>query len=123
MKGRLNVLALAAATITFIGLPSQNALRAATSPGKTVEINAKRFSFEPGTVTLKQGVPVTLELHSADTAHGLRVSELGIDLKAAKGATVQQTITPDKTGDFAGHCSTFCGAGHGAMTLTFHVVP
>ena len=30
-------------------------------------------------------------------------------------------FTPDKTGDFVGHCSVFCGSGHGSITLTLHV--
>ena len=123
MKGRLTALTALVATVSLAGWSSQQSMRAATTPGKTVEISAKRFSFEPGIVTLKQGVPVTLELHSVDTAHGLRVSELGVDLRAAKGAPAQETITPNKLGEFVGHCSTFCGAGHGAMSITFRVVP
>jgi cytochrome c oxidase subunit 2 len=123
MHRKLTVLAILAAALSVVGLTSQHGVRAQTTPGKTVEINAKRFSFEPATVTLKQGMPITLELHSLDTAHGLRVNELGINLKAAKGASAQQTISPDKAGDFVGHCSTFCGSGHGAMSVTFHVVP
>ena len=31
-------------------------------------------------------------------------------------------FTPDKAGDFVGHCSVFCGSGHGGMMLTLHVV-
>jgi cytochrome c oxidase subunit 2 len=31
-------------------------------------------------------------------------------------------FTADKTGDFVGHCSVFCGSGHGGMSLTLHVV-
>ncbi len=121
MKERLITVTVLLAAACLLGLPSQRNVHAATPQGTTVQINAKRFSFEPSEVTLKLGVPVTLQLHSMDTAHGIRVTELGIELKAAKGATAQQTITPDKTGDFVGHCSTFCGAGHGAMALTFHV--
>jgi cytochrome c oxidase subunit II len=123
MHRKLTVFVVTVAALSLVGLLSQHSLRAETTPAKTITINAKRFSFEPGTVTLKQGVPVTLELHSDDTAHGLRVNELGINLKAAKGATTRQVITPGKAGDFVGHCSTFCGSGHGAMSITFHVVP
>jgi cytochrome c oxidase subunit 2 len=123
MKGRLIVLTALVATVSLVGVSSQRRVRAATSQARTVEINAKRFSFDPSTVTLTQGVPVTLELHSMDTAHGLRVSELHIDLKSAKGVRTQETITPDKAGTFVGHCSNFCGSGHGAMAITFHVVP
>jgi cytochrome c oxidase subunit II len=87
-----------------------------------IEVTAKRFNFTPVELTLKKGEPVVLVLKSEDTNHGIRVKELGIDLKAAKGQTSEFTFTPDKTGDFAGHCSTFCGSGHGSMKLTVHVV-
>jgi cytochrome c oxidase subunit 2 len=43
-------------------------------------------------------------------------------LKAGKGATSEVEFAPEKTGDFVGHCSVFCGGGHGSMMLTLHVV-
>lgn len=89
---------------------------------RQIEVLAKRFSFTPSELTLKKGEPVVIVLKSEDATHGIRVKELGIDFKAAKGQTNQVTITPDKTGDFAGHCSSFCGSGHGSMALTVHIV-
>jgi cytochrome c oxidase subunit 2 len=89
---------------------------------RRIEVTAKRFAFTPGELTLKKGEPVVLVLKSEDVAHGLRVKELGIDLKVPKGQTSEATITPDKTGDFVGKCSSFCGSGHGSMRLTIHVV-
>ena len=123
MKVRLSVLALLLMTIGLTAhLPLQSVL-AADASGKTIQISAKRFSFSPAEVTLKKGEATTIVLHSEDVPHGLRVREVGLDLKVGKGATAQATITPDKTGDFVGHCSTFCGSGHGSMSITFHVVP
>jgi cytochrome c oxidase subunit 2 len=89
---------------------------------KRVEVVAKRFSFEPATLTLKKGEPVVLVLKSADEAHGLRFRELNLDVRVGKGGTSEVRFTPDKAGDFVGHCSVFCGSGHGAMMLTLHVV-
>jgi cytochrome c oxidase subunit 2 len=89
---------------------------------RRVEISAKRFSFDPGTITLKKGELVVLVLKSSDVPHGIRVRELGLDMKAPKGGSAEVRFTPDKTGDFVGHCSVFCGAGHGSMTIAFHVV-
>ena len=94
---------------------------AQTAP-RRIEVSAKRFSFTPGELTLKKGEPVVLVLQSADTTHGIRIKELGIDLRAAKGQISELTFTPAKAGDFVGHCSNFCGSGHGSMTLTIHVV-
>jgi cytochrome c oxidase subunit 2 len=89
---------------------------------RRIEVTAKKFGFTPGELTLKKGEPVVLVLKSEDVAHGIRIKELGIDLKATKGQTSEFTFTPDKTGDFVGHCSLFCGRGHGSMNLTIHVV-
>ncbi len=123
MKARLTASALLLAALGLTGGPSPRAVHAAEHEQKTIQISARRFSYDPAEVTLKKGEPVTLIVRSTDVAHGLRARDLGLDLNVGKGKTAQATITPEKTGDFVAHCSTFCGAGHGAMTVTFHVVP
>jgi cytochrome c oxidase subunit 2 len=87
-----------------------------------VEVTAKRFGFDPAELTLKKGEPVDLVLKSADVAHGLRFRELNVDVKVSKGGTSEIQFTPNQTGTFVGHCSVFCGVGHGSMTLKLHVV-
>lgn len=87
-----------------------------------IEITARRFAYAPAEITLKKGVPVILVLKSADVAHGLRCSELHLDLKIDKGGAAEATFTPDKAGVFIAHCAVFCGSGHGQMTLTIRVV-
>jgi cytochrome c oxidase subunit 2 len=87
-----------------------------------IVISAKRFAFSPSVVTLKKGLPVVLVLKSEDVPHGIRFKEFGIDTKANKGKTSEVAFTPNQTGTFVGHCAVFCGAGHGTMILTLHVV-
>jgi len=87
-----------------------------------VEVKAKRYAFEPAEITVRKGEAVELRLTSVDVAHGLRIRELKIDLHANKGKTATTTFTPEAPGTFVGHCSIFCGSGHGQMTLTIHVV-
>jgi cytochrome c oxidase subunit 2 len=87
-----------------------------------IEVTAKRFDFAPAEITLKKGEPVVLVLKSTDVAHGIRFKELNVEVKVGKGGTSETTFTPDKTGTFVGHCSVFCGSGHGSMKLTLHVV-
>jgi cytochrome c oxidase subunit 2 len=89
---------------------------------RRIEVTAKRFAFSPSEITLKKGEPVIVVLKSVDVTHGIRFKELGIDTKVAKGQTSEIPVTPNKTGTFVGHCSVFCGSGHGTMTLTLHVV-
>jgi cytochrome c oxidase subunit II len=87
-----------------------------------IEITAQKFYFTPGEITVKVGQPVVLVLKSLDVGHGLLIRDLGVDVKVKAGETAEVTFTPSKAGDFAGHCSVFCGSGHGSMTFTLHVV-
>jgi len=89
---------------------------------RRIEVTAKRFAFEPAEITLKKGQPIVLVLNSKDAAHGLRFRELNVDIKVGANGTKEVQFTPDKLGDYVGHCSVFCGSGHGSMTLTLHVV-
>ena len=95
--------------------------KAQSSP-RRIEVTAKRFEFAPAEITLKKGQPVVLELKSTDAAHGLRFRELNLNVKVVARGTTEVQFTPDKAGDFVGHCSVFCGSGHGTMALTLHVV-
>jgi len=87
-----------------------------------IEITAKRFSYDPGEITLKKGQPVVLVLKSADVAHGFRLSELKIDAQIPAGGTKEIHVTPQRTGEFVAHCSVFCGPGHASMAMKVHVV-
>jgi cytochrome c oxidase subunit 2 len=120
MKRRFWVLFVLVASASGL-LLSSHKLRAQPEPRK-IEVTLKRFSFDPGEITLKKGEPVILTLKSADVSHGLRFRELNIDVKTDKGAALEVPFTPTEAGDFVGRCSVFCGAGHGGMTLTLHVV-
>lgn len=105
--------------IFAVGAGGQEA--AASSAPRRVEITARRFTYAPDVITLKKGETVLLVLETADVAHGLRIRELGLDLKTSKNKPAEMVFTPQKTGDFVGHCSVFCGAKHGTMKITFHI--
>jgi cytochrome c oxidase subunit 2 len=91
-------------------------------PPRRIEVAVSRFAYSPAEITVKKNQPVVLVLNSSDVAHGLRFRELGQEVKIPANGTAEMHFTPDKTGDFVGHCSVFCGSGHGSMTLTLHVV-
>ena len=112
---------LACCLVLWLAAASGAKVWAQTSPQR-IEVTAKRFAFLPGEITLKKGQPVILVLKSSDVAHGLRIRELNVDVKVKAGGTAQVEFTPDKTGDFIGHCSVFCGTGHGSMSIRVHVV-
>ena len=120
MQRKYMQLVLLTAVIVLTGLSSQF-VRAEGAPQR-IEITAKRFEFGPGEITLKKGQPVILVLKSADVAHGISIRELNVLVKVGKGGTAEVQFTPDKTGDFVGHCAVFCGSGHGSMAFKVHVV-
>ncbi|MEO6803755.1 MAG: cupredoxin domain-containing protein [Granulicella sp.] len=97
------------------------AVSAQTEPSR-VEISAKRFAFTPSDITLHRGEPVVLVFKSEDVTHGIHFDDLNLEATIDKKTSVEVPFTPQKTGVFVGHCANFCGAGHGAMMLTIHVV-
>jgi cytochrome c oxidase subunit II len=120
IRNRCLLLVVAVLMVCGIGLRPPAVL--AQVETKTITITARRSTYDPTEITLKKGQPVVLIVKSLDVGHGLRVRELNIDLKVKKGGSSQVQFTPEQTGDFVGHCSVFCGPGHGSMTLTIHVV-
>lgn len=89
---------------------------------RIIQIEAKRFEFNPNTIVVKRGERVRLRLIGADDAkHGLRIPDLGVDTEIAAGQSADVVIEPAKTGTFAGTCSVYCGAGHKSMAITVEV--
>jgi cytochrome c oxidase subunit 2 len=120
LKAARRILGLALLAVALLPLLTTRS-QAATSP-RRIEVTAMRFAFAPAEITIKTGESVDLVLTSADVPHGVRFRELNVDLNAAKGKPAEVKFTPEKTGTFVGHCSVFCGSGHGKMALTIHVV-
>jgi|SRR5271169_3791559 len=88
---------------------------------RRIDVSVKKFGYTPAEITVKKGEPVVLVLTTEDVAHGLKFKELNLNTKIEKNKPAELAFTPDKVGDFVGHCSVFCGSGHGSMTLTLHV--
>ena len=88
---------------------------------RRIDVSAKKFTYTPAEITVKKGESVVLILTTEDVIHGLKFKELNLNTKVDKGKPSELAFTPDKVGDFVGHCSVFCGYGHGSMTLTLHV--
>lgn len=105
----------------FLSFASLHSALAQDAPQR-IEITAKRFSYNPGEITLKKGQPVVIVLTSADVAHGFRIAELKVDFHVDAGGTKEVRVTPQRTGDFVAHCSVFCGPGHASMAMKVHVV-
>lgn len=107
--------------VVLFSLFAFNVFSQAPQTPQRIEITAKKYSFDPASITLKKGVPVVLVLTSKDVTHGLEIKELGVNAKIPKGQTVEVPVTPETVGAFQGKCSVFCGFGHGRMKMTVEV--
>jgi cytochrome c oxidase subunit 2 len=105
--------------LTFITLAKTNGKSVAP---RTIEVTASKFAFAPNEITIKKGEDVQIVLHSEDAVHGLVIEELGVRAEVKKGAEADIKLNTTSAGTFEGKCAHFCGAGHGAMTFTVHVV-
>jgi cytochrome c oxidase subunit 2 len=108
-------------SLLCVGLATLSLRAPAADAPRRIEVVAKRFTYVPAEITLKKGEPVVIALRSEDVAHGLKFKELNLQTDIGKGATSELSFTPQQAGEFVGHCSHFCGSGHGSMTLKLHV--
>jgi len=108
------------AVLLGISIADSRLAPADTAP-KRIDVLAKRFQFAPDNITLRKGEPVVLVFQSEDVPHGIRFRELNLETEIHKGHASELSFTPTVAGDFVGHCSRFCGSGHGSMLLTLHV--
>ena len=82
---------------------------------KVIPLVARKWSFDPPTINLKNGEPVNLEITSADVHHGFNLTAFGVRADLVPGQKVRLKVTPDKTGTFEFHCDYYCGSGHEGM--------
>ena len=98
-------------------------LRAATQPEEQViKILARKFTYSPNKLTLKKGVPVLLELTTADILMGFNAPDFDVRADIIPGQVARVRLMPDKIGTFAFLCDIFCGSGHESMSGTITVV-
>ncbi len=93
----------------------------ATPVVKIFKLTAKKFAFEPSTITVNKGDTVHLNITSADTVHGFSLGEFNVSANIEPGKATSVDFVADKAGTFTFSCSVFCGAGHGDMQGTLIV--
>lgn len=82
---------------------------------QTVFVVARAFAFDPGTVRLKAGVPVTFHVTSADVLHGYYVEKTNINVTVMPGQVTSFTTTFRQPGTLNIVCDEYCGTGHHNM--------
>jgi cytochrome c oxidase subunit 2 len=96
-------------------------LRAAQPNERVIKMVARRFTFTPDKVTLKKGVPVVLEITTADVLMGFNAPDFQTRADIIPGKVARVRLVPDKTGTFTFLCDVFCGSGHETMNGTITV--
>ena len=98
------------------------AVVAAQGKPRVIAVVARKFSYEPGEITLKLNEPVVFELTTADVVMGFSVPDFGVRATIVPGQKTSLAMTPNKTGEFTFLCDVFCGSGHENMEGTLRVV-
>ncbi len=82
---------------------------------KEFTMTARKWKFEPNEIIVNKGDKVRLTVTSIDMAHGIAISDYGINEYLSPGQTVDIEFTADKKGRFPFVCSVSCGIGHRDM--------
>jgi cytochrome c oxidase subunit 2 len=89
---------------------------------QVIHISASTFEYKPNEITVKKGVPVTLELVSQDRHHGFKLPAFHLRADIKPGIVEKLRFIPDKLGTFTFFCDVFCGDGHEDMSGTLKVI-
>ena len=123
MKKILHHALLVAASGLFLQQASiQSAAPEMRNDEQIIRISASTFEYKPSEITVKKGVPVTLELISQDRHHGFKLSAFHLRADIKPGAVERVRFVPDKTGKFTFFCDVFCGDGHEDMSGTLTAI-
>jgi cytochrome c oxidase subunit 2 len=113
VRTRFGLAVLAVALASTIGAGQQP--DPGTAGPQVIKMTAKKYEFDPSTITVVRGRPVRLEITAVDHDHGIEITEFGVKQLLDKGKPTVIEFTPGKTGEFTFHCSVFCGLGHHGM--------
>ena len=119
---RLITYAMMVGALTGISMVGRSTAREMRTDEQVVRITASTFQFQPSTITVKKGVPVTLELISEDRHHGFKLADFNLRADLKPGVVERIRFVPDKAGKFTFICDVFCGDGHEDMTGTLLVL-
>jgi cytochrome c oxidase subunit 2 len=83
---------------------------------RTIEVMAKRFTFEPSRIEVTEGERVKLVVKSGDGVHGVEIKKFRVDEKVPRGGEpVTIEFVASAAGEFPILCSEYCGDGHEDM--------
>ena len=120
MQRHRRLLLRAGTLFGLLAVAGRIAVRAQGGP-RVIPIVARKFTYEPGEITLKVNEPVVFRLTSQDVVMGFSVPDFNVRATLIPGQTAELPLTPTKTGEFVFLCDVFCGSGHENMEGTLRV--
>jgi heme/copper-type cytochrome/quinol oxidase subunit 2 len=84
-------------------------------PDRIIYLTARKFSFTPDHITVKQNQRVKMIATSTDVAHGIYISDYRASSEILPGQENILEFTAYKSGDFEFRCTVYCGPGHADM--------
>lgn len=115
-------IAAGAATLALASITSFVAAQPAQPKEKIIRIDAKRFDYTPGELTLKKGEAVILELTSQDVLMGFNLPDFNLRADMVPDKVTRVRFVPDKSGSFTFLCDVFCGSKHEEMNGRLTVI-
>jgi cytochrome c oxidase subunit 2 len=107
---------LTALTIGMLAFSSPGATAPQAPEPRTIEVTARRFTFEPSTIEATEGERLRLVVTSGDGVHGVEIKKFKVNKEIPRGGDpVVIEFTASEAGRFPIICSAFCGDGHGDM--------
>ncbi|HEV8109982.1 MAG TPA: cupredoxin domain-containing protein [Burkholderiales bacterium] len=119
---RLFRIAAGGAALGLVSIATYVAAQPAQPKEKVIRIEAKRFDYTPGELTLKKGEPVILELTSLDVLMGFNLPDLNLRADIVPGKVTRVRFVPEKAGSFTFLCDIFCGSKHEEMNGRLTVI-
>lgn len=71
---------------------------------RTVAVEARRYSFAPARIEVRQGDLVRIELRTSDIAHSLTIDDYRIAKRVSPGQPVTFEFRAEKIGTFPFYC-------------------
>jgi len=105
--------------VVFLPFPAAGDL----GKDQVIDIQASQFQFDPGTIRVKPGDQVTINLTALDVAHGIYLDGYDLELNVDPGRTKSFTFTADRQGSFRFRCSISCGDLHPFMIGKLQIGP
>ncbi|MDB5856372.1 MAG: cytochrome-c oxidase [Ramlibacter sp.] len=110
------LLLLAAPAALLAQLPANSA-----GAPRELRMVARKFAFEPATISVRVGDPVVLRLRAPEVPMGFNLPDFGVRADIVPGQEAVVRFTPDRAGSFTFLCDVFCGNGHEDMSGTLVV--